>query len=66
MLAAFPTTVNYPSERYAIEYEPASKLFTCSYGGEVFDRAACYDDAHIQCGYHWTAQQALECAGEAA
>lgn len=53
-------TVNYPQSRYEIEYEVASKLFACSYGGEVFDRASCYDDAHMQCGYHWIAQQAID------
>lgn len=60
MVAAFPTTVNYPQDRYEIAYEVASKLFACSYGGEVFDRAACYDDAHTQCELHWVAQQAID------
>lgn len=54
--------VNYPQDRYEIRYEPASGLFACLYGGEVFDRAANYGDGDLQCGYHWTAQQALEAA----
>lgn len=63
MLAETMTPVNYPQDRYEIEYEPASGLFVCRYGGEAFDRATCYDDGHLQCGYHWVAQQALESAG---
>lgn len=61
-MSALTIVPQYPSERYEIRYEPASGLFACLYGGMVFDRVTCYDDGHIQCGYHWVAQQALEAA----
>lgn len=50
----------YPEERYEIEL--VSGLYECRYGGETFDRALDYGDAHIQCGLHWVAQQALDMA----
>lgn len=61
-IANNPPAVNYPQDRYEIRYEPASGLFACLYGGEVFDRAANYGDGDLQCSYHWCAQQALEAA----